>query len=57
MKEAFIKKITKLTIEVNNVQCDSRRKTYQLEQDIKESEHLKGIFLQQIVTLQKQLGI
>ena len=57
MKEAFIKKIQDLTIQVNTVQCDTRKKTFQLEDDLKESEHLKGVFLEQIVNLQKQLGI
>ena len=57
MKEAFIKKIQDLTIQVNTVQCDTRKKTFQLEDDLKESEHLKSVFLEQIVNLQKQLGI
>jgi DNA polymerase III alpha subunit (gram-positive type) len=56
MKKAFITKIENLTIELNKAKQNSRKKTYQIEQNIKESEHLKNIFLQQIVNLQKQLG-
>ena len=57
MKEAFIKKIQDLTIQLSQVQCDTKKKTFQLEDDLKESEHLKSVFLEQIVNLQKQLGI
>ncbi len=57
MKEAFIKKIHDLTIQVNQVQCDTKKRTFQLEDDLKESEHLKSVFLEQIVNLQRQLGI
>ncbi len=56
MKKAFITKIENLTIELNKAKQNSRKKTYQIEQNIKESEHLKNIFLQQVVNLQKQLG-
>ena len=56
MKKAFITKIENLTIELNKAKQNSRKKIYQIEQNIKESEHLKNIFLQQIVNLQKQLG-
>ena len=48
--------IENLTIELNKAKQNSRKKIYQIEQNIKESEHLKNIFLQQIVNLQKQLG-
>ena len=56
MKEAFIKKIDNLSIQLSNAKSDSRKKINQIEQNLKESEHLKNIFLQQIISLKKQLG-
>ncbi len=56
MKEAFIKKIDNLSIQLSNAKSDSRKKINQIEQKLKESEHLKNIFLQQIISLKKQLG-
>ena len=46
-----------MTNQLNDIQIDSRKKIYELEQDLKESERLKDVFLQQIVSLQEQLGI
>ena len=56
MKEAFIKKIDNLSIQLSNAKIDSRKKINQIQQNLKESEHLKNIFLQQIISLKKQLG-
>ena len=57
MKNAFSKKVDEMTNQLNDIQIDSRKKIYELEQDLKESERLKDVFLQQIVSLQEQLGI
>ena len=57
MKNAFSKKVDEMTNQINDIQIDSRKKIYELEQDLKESERLKDVFLQQIVSLQEQLGI
>ena len=57
MKSAFIKKIDDMTEELSQLKSDSRTKIYSLEQELKESQHLKDVFLQQIVQLQKQLNI
>ena len=57
MKNAFSKKVDEMTNQLNEIQIDSRKKIYELEQDLKESERLKDVFLQQIVSLQEQLGI
>ena len=57
MKNAFSKKVDEMTNQLNDIQIDSRKKIYELEQELKESERLKEVFLQQIVFLQEQLGI
>ena len=57
MKSAFIKKIDDMTEELSQLKSDSRTKIYSLEQELKESQYLKDVFLQQIVQLQKQLNI
>ena len=57
MKSAFIKKIDDMTEELSQLKRHSRTKIYSLEQELKESQHLKDVFLQQIVQLQKQLNI
>ena len=57
MKNAFSKKVDEMTNQLNEIQIDSRKKIYELEQELKESERLKEVFLQQIVFLQEQLGI
>ena len=57
MKNAFSKKVDEMTNQLNDIQIDSRKKIYELEQDLKESERLKDVFLQQIVSLQEQLDI
>lgn len=57
MKSAFIKKIDDMTEELSQLKSDSRSKIYSLEQELKETQHLKDVFLQQIVQLQKQLNI
>ena len=57
MKSAFVKKIDDITLELSHTKSDSRSKIYSLEQELKESQHLKDVFLQQIIHLQKQLNI
>ncbi len=57
MKNTLSKKVDEMTNQLNEIQIDSRKKIYELEQELKESERLKDVFLQQIVFLQEQLGI
>ena len=33
--------------------ADTRAKVYELEQELKETQHLKDVFLQQVIQLQK----
>ena len=56
MKKAFSKRIDELALKINNIEFDTRRKIYQLEEDLKESEHSKSLFLDQILILRKQLN-
>ena len=56
MKSAFVKRIDELTSKLNNIEYDTRRKVYQLEEDLKDSEHSKSLFLDQILILRKQLN-
>ena len=56
MKSAFVKRIDELTSKLNNIEYDTRRKVYQLEEDLKDSEHSKSLFLEQILILRKQLN-
>jgi hypothetical protein len=56
MKSAFVKRINELTSKLNNIEYDTRRKVYQLEEDLKDSEHSKSLFLDQILILRKQLN-
>ena len=55
MKNSFLKKIELLDGELNNVKQESRVKLYQMEEEMKESNYLKNIFLKQIITLQSKL--
>ena len=57
MKNTLSKKVDEMTNQLNDIQIDSRKKIYELEKDLKESERLKDVFLNQIISLQKQLGI
>lgn len=57
MKSAFVKKIDDITLELSQTKSNSRSKIYSLEQELKESQHLKDVFLNQIIQLQKQLNI
>ena len=56
MKKAFSKRIDELTLKLNNIEFDTRTKIYKLEEDLKESEHSKSLFLDQILILRKQLN-
>ena len=55
MKKAFLKKIELLDEELNDVKQESRIKLYQMEEEMKESNYLKNIFLNQVITLQAKL--
>ena len=55
MKNAFLKKIEELDEELNSVKQESRIKLYQMEEEMKESNYLKNIFLNQVITLQSKL--
>ena len=55
MKNAFLKKIEVLDEELNNVKQESRLKLYQMEEEMKESNYLKNVFLNQVITLQSKL--
>ena len=56
MKSADVKRVHELTSRLNNIEYDTRRKVYQLEEDLKDSEHSKSLFLDQILILRKQLN-
>ena len=55
MKRTFIEKLDNLNEELNNVKQESRLKIYQTEEEMKECNHLKNVFLNQLVTLQAKL--
>ena len=55
MKKSFLKKIEALDEELNNVKHESRLKLYQMEEEMKESNYLKNVFLNQLITLQAKL--
>ena len=44
-----------LNEELNNVKQESRVKIYQVEEEMKECNYLKNVFLNQLVTLQAKL--
>ena len=55
MKKSFMEKLDSLNEELNNVKQESRLKIYQVEEEMKESNYLKNVFLNQLVTLQAKL--
>ena len=55
MKKSFMEKLENLNEELNNVKQESRLKIYQVEEEMKESNYLKNVFLNQLVTLQAKL--
>ena len=55
MKKSFMIKLENLNEELNNVKQESRIKIYQLEEEMKECNYLKNVFLNQLVTLQAKL--
>ena len=55
MKNAFLKKIALLDEELNDVKQESRVKLYQMEEEMKESNYLKNVFLKQVIALQSKL--
>ena len=57
MKKSFMIKLENLNEELNNVKQESRVKIYQIEEEMKECNYLKNVFLTQLVTLQSKLEI
>jgi hypothetical protein len=57
MKLSFTEKVEELTQNLNTIQFDARKKVFQLEQDLKDAQNVKSLFLDQIVMYQKQLNI
>ena len=57
MKKSFMIKLENLNEELNNVKQESRVKIYQMEEEMKECNYLKNVFLNQLVTLQSKLEI
>ena len=55
MKNSFLNKIDTLNEELNNVKQESRYKLYQMEEEMKESNYLKNVFLKQVISLQSKL--
>jgi len=55
MKKSFLKKIEDLDEELNSIKQESRVKLYQMEEEMKESNYLKNVFLKQIISLQSKL--
>ena len=55
MKKSFMIKLENLNEELNNVKQESRIKIYQVEEETKECNYLKNVFLNQLVTLQAKL--
>ena len=55
MKKSFMIKMENLNEELNNVKQESRIKIYQVEEEMKECNYLKNVFLNQLVTLQAKL--
>ena len=55
MKKSFMVKLENLNEELNNVKQESRVKIYQVEEEMKECNYLKNVFLNQLVTLQAKL--
>ena len=55
MKKSFMIKLENLNEELNNVKQESRVKIYQIEEEMKECNYLKNVFLNQLITLQAKL--
>jgi len=53
MKKSFTKKIEDLNQDLTDMKIDSRRKIYSLEDELKQSNHIKDLFLKQISELKK----
>ena len=57
MKQAFVKKVDDLTDELSQTKSETRVQVYNLQQELNETKHLKDVFLQQVISLQKQLNL
>ena len=57
MRKTFLEKIDGLNDELINIKQDSRVKIYQMEEEIKEKNQLKDLFLNKVISLQSKLEI
>ena len=57
LRQTFLQKIDDLNDELINIKQDSRVKIYQMEEEIKEKNELKDVFLNQVISLQEKLEI
>jgi hypothetical protein len=55
MKTAFVTKVEDLNSELNTQKIDSRKKIYELEEDLTQTKQVKDLFLKQITELQKKI--
>ena len=55
MQKAFKEKIESLNDELTDIKQETRVKMYQMEEDLKQANYLKNIFLEKISSLQTQL--
>ena len=55
MKNSFLNKIELLNEELNDIKHESRIKLYQMEEEMKECNYLKNVFLNQVISLQSKL--
>ena len=57
MKKGFIKKIDDLNEKLVDLKQEYQKKIYQTEEELKEAQYLKELFLNQVVSLQKKLEV
>ena len=57
MRKTFIQKLDDLNDELINIKQDSKIKIYQMEEELKEKNQLKELFLNQVISLQSKLEI
>ena len=55
MKNSFVKQIETLNDQLNEIKQESRVKIYRMEEEFKESDYLKNVFLKQVISLQSKL--
>ena len=57
MKKGFIQKIDDLNEKLVDLKQESQKKIYKMEEELKEAQYLKDLFLNQVVSLHKKLEI